>query len=62
MNMTHEAQVAGYPDALLVAVIEDLGKRNLRDMRDHETRWCAERSKAARAERRSRKGKGVWKL
>lgn len=53
---SHEGQVREYPDWLLEAIIADLGKRNLRDMRDHEVRWCAERCKAARAERRRRNG------
>lgn len=57
---SHEAIVRGYPDWMLSAVIADLGKRNLRDQRDHATRWAAERCSAARWERKRRKqGKAV---
>lgn len=52
---SHEAIVRRYSDRLLEAVIADLGSRNLRNLRDHETRFLAERCKAARAERRRRK-------
>ena len=52
---SHEAVVLGYSDTLLAGVIEDLGRRNLRDQRDHATRWAAERCSAARWERRRRK-------
>lgn len=55
-----EAVVRRYPDALVQAVIDDLGGRNLRDLRDHETRWLADRCKAARGERRRRKAAGKW--
>jgi hypothetical protein len=50
----HTTAVATYPNWLLEAVIRDMGERNLRNQRDHEVRWCAERSSAARAERRKR--------
>lgn len=53
---THEAVVVTYSDALLEAVIQDLGRRNLRDQSDHEIRWSAQRLSAARAERRRRRG------
>lgn len=53
---SHAAIVATYSDALLDSIIDDLGTRNLRDFRDHETRWLGERMKACRAERRARKG------
>lgn len=52
---SHEAIVRTYSDALLEAVIEGHKHRNLRDYRDHETRWLGDRIKAARAERRRRK-------
>lgn len=55
--MTHDEIVALYPNDMLDKIIADLGARNLRDQRDHEIRWLAERSKALRAERRRRKGK-----
>lgn len=57
---SHEAVVRGYSDELVQGIIDDLGKRNLRDLRDHATRWQAERSSAARAERRRRKAAGTW--
>lgn len=53
---SHDAIVRTFPDWLLEAVIGDLGRRNLRDYRNHETRWLGERASAARAERRRRKG------
>lgn len=59
---SHEAIVAAYPDALIEAVIADLGRRNLRDQRDHEVRWAAERCSAARHERAARKARGTWTL
>lgn len=52
---SHEGVVRTYSDEMLTRLIDDIGKRNLSDLRDHETRWLAERSKAARAERRRRK-------
>lgn len=55
---SHDAVVIQYPCWMLDAVIADAGTRNLRDYRDHETRWLAERCKAARAERRRRALKG----
>jgi len=55
--MTHDEIAALYPSDMLDKIIADLGARNLRDQRDHETRFLAERSKALRAERRRRKGK-----
>jgi hypothetical protein len=62
MNLSdpHRRAVAGYSDATLGALIDDLGRRNLSNLRDHETRFLAERSKAARAERRDRKARGTW--
>lgn len=51
---SHEAIVRTYSDDLLEDIITDLGRRNLRDFRDHATRWMGERLKAARAERRTR--------
>lgn len=58
MNDPHAATVATYSDALLDALLADCGRRNLRDYRDHETRWLAARSSAARAERKRRKTAG----
>lgn len=52
---SHEAIVATYSDDLLEVVIADLGRRNLRDYRDHETRFCAERLSASRTERKLRR-------
>lgn len=52
---SHEAIVAGYSDELLAAIVKDCGKRNLRDQKDHEKRWLAERLSAARWERKRRK-------
>lgn len=52
---SHQAIVASYSDELIEAVIADISRYNLRDLRDHETRWKAERLSAARAERRRRK-------
>lgn len=57
---SHEWVVRAWPDTLLVHVIEDLGKRNLRDQRDHAVRWQAERCSAARHERKRRKEDGTW--
>ena len=56
----HAAVAASYPDWLIEAALADLTRRNLRDQANHETRWCAERSKALRAERRARKDKGNY--
>jgi len=61
-NGSHEAVVAEYSDELLVAVIADCGRRNLRDQRNHETRWLSERMSAARFERRKRQAAGTWTL
>lgn len=58
----HELIVAAYPDALIEAVIADLGQRNLKDQRDHEVRWAAERCSAARHERQARKAAGTWSI
>ena len=52
---THEITARSYPDTLIEAIIADLGKRNLSNLRDHATRWMADRCKALRAERRTRK-------
>lgn len=52
---SHAGIAATYSDDLLESIIADLGKRNLSNLRDHETRFLAERSKACRAERRARK-------
>ena len=59
---SHYVTVAAYPDHLLEALIADIGTRNLRNLRDHETRFLADRSKAARAERRERQAAGKWTL
>ena len=55
--MTHPQIVANYPDSLLEDIISDLSKRNLRDYRDFEVRWSADRLSACRKERKRRKGK-----
>ena len=52
---SHQAIVKTYSDQLIEDIIADLGRFNLRDLRDHETRWKAERLSACRAERRRRK-------
>jgi hypothetical protein len=52
---THAAIVRTYSDDLLEDLIADLGKRNLSNQRDHDTRFLADRCSAARAERRRRK-------
>lgn len=52
---THDRAIASYTDDMLDAVIADLGRQNLRDYGNHETRWLAERSSACRALRRERK-------
>ena len=51
---SHEGVVLTYSDLLLAALIDDIGKRNLSNYRDHETRFLGERCKAARAERKRR--------
>lgn len=51
----HDKAVAQYSGELLEDIIADLSKRNLRDFKDHEVRWSAQRLKACRAERRRRK-------
>lgn len=53
----HEKVAAAYPTALIQTIIAKEGKRNLRDYRDHETRWLGDRLKALRAELRARKAK-----
>jgi hypothetical protein len=58
---SHQAIVRAYPDDLIEDIIADLGRYNLRDLRDHETRWKAERLSAARAERRRRKNSTTTK-
>jgi hypothetical protein len=55
--MTTEQIVAHYPTALLEQILADIGQRNLRDYRDNETRWLAERASAVRKELRRRKAK-----
>lgn len=59
---SHEGIVAAYSDQMIQLVIDDLGARNLRDQRDHEVRWCAERCSAARHERQARKLAGKWTI
>jgi hypothetical protein len=54
-SCSHAGIAATYDDELLEAIIADLGKRILSNLRDHETRFLAERLKACRAERRARK-------
>lgn len=59
---SHLVTVAAYPDHLLEALIADLGSRNLRNLKDHEVRFLADRSKAARAERRKRQDAGKYTI
>jgi hypothetical protein len=49
-------------DTAIAGIIADAERRNLRDQRDHETRWMSERSSAARAVRRMRQASGEWTL
>lgn len=49
-------------DSLLESVIGDLEKQNLSNLRDHETRWKAERIKEFRAERKLRKTQAKTQL
>jgi hypothetical protein len=49
-------------DRAIAGIIADAERRNLRDQRDHETRWMSERSSAARAVRRLRQAAGEWTL
>jgi hypothetical protein len=58
----HLLAVTPYPDATLQAAIDDLGGRNLSNIRDHEIRWMADRSKALRQVRRERKSAGTWSI
>lgn len=51
----HADIVASYHDSLLKAIIKAEGRRNLRDYRDHETRWMAGRISACRAELQKRR-------
>ena len=53
-DQIHQVTVAGYCGALLEEVIADLSRFNLRNYRDHETRWKAERLSAAKKELKSR--------
>lgn len=53
--MTEAEIVAGMPTALLLSIKEDIKGRNLRDYRDHATRWTAMRLKSINAELRTRK-------
>lgn len=45
-----------YSTEVLLAIRETLGKQNLSNLRDNETRWKADRVKAVRAEIRRRNG------
>jgi hypothetical protein len=58
----HLLAVGAYPDALIQSSIDDLGGRNLSNIRDHEIRWMADRSKALRQVRRERKTAGTWSI
>ena len=58
----HALMLEGVSDVVIAGVIEDAEKRNLRDYSDHETRWWAARSSAARLIRRQRKAAGTWTL
>ena len=52
----HEDWARMYSTEVLLAIRETLGKQNLSNLRDNETRWKADRVKAVRAEIRRRNG------
>jgi hypothetical protein len=52
---SHALTVSQYSDELLESVFEELSTQNLRNYRDHETRWKADRLSAIRKERNTRK-------
>lgn len=54
MDASHELAARSYSTPTLLAIREDLGGRNLSNLRNHETRWLADRCKAVRAELRQR--------
>jgi hypothetical protein len=56
-TQAHALTVSQYSDDLLEAVFQDLSTQNLRNYKDHETRWKAERLTAIRAERNKRNPK-----
>lgn len=56
----HRPNLDGLSDRAILGIISDAEKRNLRDQRDHETRWLSQRSSVARAIRRERKAAGTW--
>lgn len=58
----HEVMLDGCSDGMIEGVIRDAEKRNLSNLRDHETRWWAERSRHARAIRRERQAAGTWTI
>jgi len=58
----HHVMLEGLSDCTILGIITDAEKRNLRNQADHETRWWAERSSAAREIRRVRKSSGQWNL
>jgi hypothetical protein len=53
----HTLTVSQYSDELLEAVFLELSTQNLRNYKDNETRWKAERLTAIRAERNKRNPK-----
>ena len=50
----HSLTVSQYSDELIEAVYAELSPQNLRNYKDHETRWKAERLTAIRTERNKR--------
>lgn len=58
----HAVMVFDLSDGAIAGIIGDAERRNLRDQRDHETRWMSERSSAARAVRRMRQAAGTWTI
>lgn len=58
----HRKMLDGVSDGMIEGIIRDAERRNLRDQRDHETRWWSERSSEARAIRRERKAAGTWTI
>ena len=57
--MDHAQIVAGLSPKLIPLIIDDLKKRNLRDYRDHETRWTADRLRALKLQHKANLKKGL---
>lgn len=58
----HDKMLDGMSDTAIAGIIADSEKHNLRDQRNHETRWWSQRSSAARAIRRERQAAGTWTI